>query len=204
MGAFKATMPAAQLDLMRWKLAVHVKWVMAKMREHETDGDEIIQVPVPKRLLPAVYRVLADAMAPLAASTEPRSQTPPVSHVVNRNLIDLIAESARHIGADRRPVSLTDLYNAYRQTYPGVVKGATRGSFDATVNYHCINMRSRFPDVSDKRKSANWLSRPIFKRVSRAQYMLLSDDEIMRFHHAVAKDASIVYTDEYDVDKLPT
>jgi hypothetical protein len=203
MDAFKATTPAAQLGLMRWKRDVHVKWVIVKMREHETNGDEIVHVPVPKRFLPAVYRVLADAMAPLAAGTEPRSQTPPDSHVVNRNLIDLIAESARHIGADRRPVSLIDLYNAYRQTYPGVVKGATRGSFDATVNYHCINMRSRFPDASDKRKPANWLSRPIFKRVARAQYMLLSDDEIIRFHRGVAQDDSIVYDDEYDIGDLP-
>ncbi len=171
--------------------------------ERETDGDDIVNVPVPKRLLPAVYRVLADGMAGSGVEdVTRRSHMLTETQVVNRNMIDLIVESAHHIGADRRPISLTDLYNAYRQVYPGVVKGATRGSFDATLNYHCINMRSRFPNVSNRRKPANWLSRPVFKRVARAQYMLLSNEEIARFHHAVEEDNPVVYADEYDVADL--
>jgi hypothetical protein len=173
------------------------------LNERDTDSDEIVLVPVPRRLLPAVYRVLADAMASTAAATTvPGISVRVEDQVINRNLIDLIVDSARHIGADRRPVSLTDLYNAYRQAFPGVVKGASRGSFDATVNYHCINMRSRFPDANDKRKSATWLSRPVFKRVARAQYMLLTDEEISRFQRAVDRGDPLVYADEYDVAEL--
>jgi len=176
---------------------------MAMMSERETDGDDIVHVPVPKRLLPAVYRVLADAMAPTASGdTVTRNGVPAEAQVVNRNMIDLIVEAARQIGADRWPMSLTDLYNAYRQAYPGIGKGATRGSFDATVNYHCINMRSRFPDTNDRRKPAYWLSRPVFKRVARAQYMLLSNEELAHFRAAVENDNPLVYEDQFDLADL--
>ncbi len=169
----------------------------------DTDGDDLVQVAVPRRLLPAIYRVLADAMAPtpLEGATT-KSFVPAGAEVLNRNLIDLIMEAARQIGTDQRPVSLTELYNAYRQAYPGVGKGSARGSFDATVNYHCINMRSRFPDVNDRRKPAYWLSRPAFKRVARGRYMLLSDDEISRFQRSVAEDHPLVYADDYDIADL--
>ncbi len=171
--------------------------------ERDTDSDNLVQVAVPRHLLPAVYRVLADAMAPTPlghtmTNSPMRVETP----AVNRNLIDLIMDVATQIGADRRPVSLTELYNAYRQAYPGIGKGNARGSFDATVNYHCINMRSRFPDASDRRKPAYWLARPTFKRVARGRYMLLSDDEIRRFQRSVAEDSPMVYADDYDVADL--
>ncbi len=180
-----------------------VKQVMTMVSERGLDNDDLVQVAVPRRLLPAVYRVLADAMAPTPPDgTVTGDHIPTDAQEVNRNLIDLIVEVARRIGADRRPVSLTELYNAYRQAYPGVGKGSARGSFDATVNYHCINMRSRFPDVNDRRKLAYWLSRPAFKRVARGRYMLLSDDEISRFQWSVAEDHPLVYADDYDIADL--
>jgi len=172
--------------------------------ERDTDGDNLVQVAVPQRLLPAVYRVLADAMAPIAPDNAAvGAPTPTRTQQVNRNLIDLIVDAATRIGADQEAVSLTRLYNAYRTDYPGIEKGIARGSFDATVNYHCINMRSRFPDANDRRKkSAYWLSRPAFKRVSRGRYMLLSDDEISRFLRYVKEDHPLIYADQYDVADL--
>lgn len=166
-------------------------------------GDELVQVAVPRRLLPAVYRMLADAMAP--TSSDPAmsgSHTPAQALAADRNLIDLIREAALRIGADQQPVSLTEIYNAYRQAFPGIGKGNARGSFDATVNYHCINMRSRFTDANDRRKPAYWLSRPAFKRVARGRYMLLSDQEKSWFQHAVAEESRLIYADEYDVAEL--
>ncbi len=176
---------------------------MTMVSERGIDSDDLVQVAVPRRLLPAVYRVLADAMAPTSlASAATGSHMPTDTQGVNRNLIDLIVEAATRIGADRQAVSLTELYNAYRNAYPGVGKGSTRGSFDATVNYHCINMRSRFPDANNRRKAAYWLSRPAFKRVARGRYMLLSDDEMSGFQRSVAEDHPLVYADDYDVADL--
>jgi hypothetical protein len=63
-------------------------------------------------------------------------------------------------------------------------------------------MRSRFPDPADKQKPASWLSKPVFKRVERARYMLLSDEEIAWFHRCVEKNHPLVYEDEYDVANL--
>jgi hypothetical protein len=160
-------------------------------------GDDLVSVPVPKRFLPAVYRALAEAMAAEAAGG-----TPLEPRAGKRNLIDLIVTVAYGIGADRHPVALGELHAAYLRAYPGVGKGASRASFDATVNYHCINMRSRFPDAHNPRKPAYWLARPIFKRVARARYMLLSEEEIALFRRCVEEGNPLVYAEEYDVADL--
>ena len=171
-------------------------------RESETSGDEIVHVPVPKRFLPAVYRALAEAMTATTGVGKSVSESREEYPTGRRNLIDLIRQAAVGIDADQRPVSLAELHAAYIRAYPGVGKGTSRGSFDATVNYHCINMRSRFPDARDRHKSANWLSQPVFKRVSRAQYMLLSPQEVAQFRRALEEGTSLVYEDEYDVTDL--
>lgn len=169
------------------------------MDELDAKEDEIVYVPVPRRLLPAFYQALAAAWAEVSAG-EPLAQQG--QGTAKRNLIDLIVKVASGIGADRHTVSLTELYDAYMRAYPGIGKGTTRGSFDATVNFHCINMRSRFPDVADKRRRAYWLSRPAFKRVARARYMLLSSEEIARFRHCVETNNPLIYEDEYEVADL--
>jgi hypothetical protein len=144
-----------------------------------------------------VYRAIAEAIAAEAAGgapLEPRSG--------KRNLIDLISTIAYGIGADRHPVSLGELHAAYLRAYPGVGKGISRASFDATINYHCINMRSRFPDARNRHRSAYWLTRPVFKRVARARYMLLSEEDLARFRCHVAADDPLVFADEFDVADL--
>lgn len=169
---------------------------MAPTGEYETTGDDIVHVPVPKRFLATVYRALGDAMV---TNGDSLAEGP----MAGRNLIDLIVEAAKAIDADRRAVSLPSLYNAYRRMFPNVGKGHTRGSFDATVTYACINMRSRFPDAKNRRQKAAWLTDPHFKRVARGKYMLLSDQENRRFLQAVQREQPLVFQDEFDVDDLP-
>ncbi|MDB5075066.1 MAG: hypothetical protein JWO42_1245, partial [Chloroflexi bacterium] len=169
--------------------------MVATMSEPETTEADIVHVPVPKHLLGTVYRALADAMAtPGGAEAE--------GLVEGRNMVELVVDAGQAIDADQRPVSLTDLYNAYRRMYPNVGKGSSRGSFDATVNYYCINMRSRFPDAKNRRNKAAWLTNPAFKRVARGQYMLLTEQEKGRFLQAVEQNQPLVYEDEFDVDDL--
>jgi hypothetical protein len=178
--------------------------VVTMISEQEYNGDDIVQVPVPRRLLPAVFRVLADGMAPAATGVAiPTDDIPDAASPTRQNMIDLIIKVARQIKADRQPVSLGQLHSAYLRAYPGIGKGNTLAGFSATVNYHTINMRSRFIDKDDPRKRpASWLSQPAFKRVSRGQYMLLSDEEINRFRRCVDKDDPQIYEDDYNVDDL--
>ncbi len=117
-------------------------------------------------------------------------------------IIDLSIDVAHKIGANHHPVSLRELHDAYRNANPGISKGATLDSFGATINYHTINMRSRFPDPKNKQKQASWKSRPVFKRVTYSQYMLLSPDELRLFQPRVEEGDPRIYRDEYDIDDL--
>ncbi|HEY7420072.1 MAG TPA: hypothetical protein VH593_33145, partial [Ktedonobacteraceae bacterium] len=117
----------------------------------------------------------------------------------NLNVIDLGIAAAREIGADQHPVSLSELHTAYLHANPGIGKGLTLDNFGATINYHTINMRSRFPERNNKQKSASWLARPVFKRVRYGQYMLLAPDELALFHKRVDEGDLRIYDDEYDI-----
>ncbi|GCE09305.1 toll/interleukin-1 receptor domain-containing protein [Dictyobacter aurantiacus] len=121
----------------------------------------------------------------------------------DRNMIDLIVEAAFKISADKQSVSLANLYDEYMNSNPGISKGSTHASFDATVNYHCINMRSRFSDVRKRyQKNAYWITKPLFKRVSRGRYMLLSQEEVTAFQKCVQNNVPLIYEDEYDVSLM--
>jgi hypothetical protein len=166
--------------------------------EPNSPEDDIVYVPVPRRLLPVVYQSLAAVMT-AGPSDDLENQ---VASSGKRNIIDLVIPVAISIGADRHSVTLEDLHAAYLRAYPGIGKGETRASLDATMNYHCINMRSRFPDASQKQKRADWNTRPVFKRVRRAQYMLLSLEEVEAFHFLLERNYPNVYADEYEADLL--
>src|SRR5205085_1623037 len=153
-----------------WEQAAHFPEVV----EVEVRDRERMRVAARALELPARELVKG---APVFEPRQAAGGTPLEPSAGKRNLIDLIVTVAYGIGADRHPVSLGELHAAYLRAYPGVGKGASRASFDATVNYHCINMRSRFPDARNPHKPAYWLARPIFKRVARARYMLLSEEE---------------------------
>jgi len=166
-----------------------------------SSNNEFVYVPLPPRLLPAFYQWLATMME--ETSEEKRVPAPtPDTPKRTATIIDLGIDAAHEIGADHHPVSLADLHAAYLRANPGISKGATLDSFGATINYHTINMRSRFPDRQNKQKSASWLSRPVFKRITYGQYMLLAPDELRLFQQRVEEGDPRIYRDEYDIDDL--
>lgn len=166
-----------------------------------SNNDEFVYVPLPPRLLPAFYRWVATIMGESGEEKKAPVLTPDPQKR-NATIIDLAINAARDIGAEHFPVSLADLHAAYLRTNPGISKGTTLDSFGATINYHTINMRSRFPDPHNKRKLANWLSRPLFKRVSYGQYMLLDSYQLETFQQYIEKDDPSIYQDEYDADNV--
>lgn len=117
-------------------------------------------------------------------------------------IISLAIAAARALGADHHAVSLAALHAAYLKTNPDIKVGKTPNSFANILAFHTINMRSRFFYPNDKRKSADWLTRPVFKRIAYGQYMLLSDDEIRLFRQRVEEDDPRIYQDEYDINDL--
>jgi hypothetical protein len=169
------------------------------------NDSEIVYVGVPRELLAQVYRFVSRAIAEANGEEfEPETTAAPVVEIETPKgkMIDLITRIAKDMDAEQHPVSLSELHDAYIKAYPGIGKGSSRGSFDATINYHAINMRSRFPDITDKHKPAYWLTRPVFKRIARAQYMLLTPEEIAAFHQAVERDDERIFQDEFDVAEL--
>lgn len=169
------------------------------MRASANDG--FVYVPIPEHLLPEFCRWLPTAMAETSEEETEMALTPDTQR---RTLyvIDLSIEAAREIGADQHPVSLPDLHSAYLRANPGIGKGVTLDSFGATINYHTINMRSRFPERNNKQKIASWLTRPVYKRVGYGRYMLLSSDELELFRRRVNEGNPRIYNDEYDIDDL--
>lgn len=165
------------------------------------NNDEFVYVPIPHHLLPEYCRWLPAVMV-RTTEREIGSASIPDTQRRNLNVIDLSINAAREIGADQHPVSLADLHAAYLRANPGIGKGTTQDSFGATINYHTINMRSRFPNRSHKQKPTSWLTRPVFKRVAYGRYMLLSPDELALFHRRVEEGDPRIYEDEYDIDDL--
>ncbi|GLV54369.1 hypothetical protein KDH_12170 [Dictyobacter sp. S3.2.2.5] len=149
---------------------------------------------------------LEAAHLPVATSGEkPAGEYPPSIQQKsdNSNKIDLIVEAAFKIGADKQAVSLANLYDEYMNSNPGISKGSNHGSFDATVNYHCINMRSRFYDVRKRyQQNAYWITKPLFKRVSRGRYMLLSQEEITAFQKCIQINVPLIYEDDYNITMM--
>jgi hypothetical protein len=171
------------------------------------NDDDIVYVPIPRPLLPAFYRIFPTIMEE-AAKQETVAESAPVSTSIpaierqNLSIIDLTIKVAHEIGADQHPISLAELHEAYLHANPGIGKGRTRNSFDATINFHTINMRARFPNPTERKRSAPWLAKPAFKRLTRGRYMLLSPDEIALFHQRVGENDPHIYEDEYNVDDL--
>ena len=114
-------------------------------------------------------------------------------------MIDLILETARRLGLEREPRGLTELHRSYLRDHPQTTVGRSQGSFDATLDFHCINMPSRFPKPREPRAPAAWMRRPLFKRVAPGQYMLLSDAELRWFQGAMRRDYPLIWRAEYDV-----
>jgi hypothetical protein len=135
------------------------------------------------------------------ATTERReaavAQTP-----AGRTVIERAALVARRLGADQRPVGISDLHATYLATYPGIEKGKARDSFAASVNFHTVNVPSRFFYRDDRYKRAPWNVQPVFHRVARGQYMLLTEVQKEHFRKALADENPLVFEDEYGIDDL--
>lgn len=117
-------------------------------------------------------------------------------------LINLIVEAAKILNAEYQPVQLSSVREKVlsldrKQRYK-------ESSYNAELNYHTINMKSRFFDKKEKESgaAARWKSEPYFYRTSPGFYRLLSDEDKRIFNLALKNDLDIVYKDEYTLELL--
>jgi hypothetical protein len=119
-----------------------------------------------------------------------------------KRIIDLLVEAAKNLGAESFGVSLKAIRD--RAMELDVEGNYKESSFDAELNYHTVNMRSRFPKPPDKNRTgpAPWKDEPYFYRIERGIYKLLSEDDKRIFKKAVEMDLDIVYKDDYEFELL--
>lgn len=132
-----------------------------------------------------------------ASELTTRAALPPVPRK-RETVIDGLLEVACELGADEQPVALGDLFAAYVAAFPERA-GQKEDSFSATLSYHCVNMRSRFPRPKEPTALAAWMSRPLFKGVRRGWYQLLSEADLAWFRRALAEGDERVFLPEYDL-----
>jgi len=114
-------------------------------------------------------------------------------------IIEYLIESAKHFNGFNEPVELKKIRG--KAIILSNFEKSSK-SFDAVLNYSTINMHSRFPDIKDKRKRADWLKNPVFYRIKRGFYKLLNDEDGQVFKWACDNDIELIYKDEYDFDLL--
>ena len=136
-----------------------------------------------------------DVGAPVASLSTPNA-TPQPPKPDRATVIDGALEVACKLGADEHPVSISELFQAYSMAFPERA-GQTFDSFAASLNFHCVNMQSRFPKPQEPKRTAGWMTRPLFKRVSRGAYQLLTQDELAWFRKALAEGDEMVFRAEY-------
>ena len=170
----------------------------------ETNDDQIVNIPIQRKWLLPAYQALAkivndefqiETTNTLNQTISKTAATNQTLTATNQNIIDLVVQVANQLGAEKHSVVLNEIHEVYLQTYPHIGKGMSRKSFDATIYMHCINVKSRLI-------SKAWLTRPLFKRVSRGRFMLLSETEILQFQKCVETNNSFVFKDEYDITDL--
>ena len=117
-------------------------------------------------------------------------------------LIDLIIEAATSLNAEYQPVQLGNIRKKAisldnEQKYK-------ESSYDAELNFHTINMKSRFFDKKEKTPgaAATWKREPYFHRTSAGFYKLLSKEDKRVFYLALNNNLDIVYKDEYPLEIL--
>lgn len=118
--------------------------------------------------------------------------------------IDVLVSAAKICGAEdndmelfkiRRKAMALDKENKYNSEY----------GLDATLNYHTINMRSRFKDIRTKDRNNNSVEQktePYFYRVERGKYWLLKNKDIKLFIIALENNLDVVYKDLYSLQQL--
>ena len=117
-------------------------------------------------------------------------------------LIDLIVEAAISLNAEYQAVQLCNI----RKKAINLDKESRykESSYGAELNYHTINMKSRFFNEKEKEPgvSARWKNEPYFYRVEPRFYKLLSEEDKRVFYLALNNDLDIVYKDEYPLEIL--
>ena len=88
-----------------------------------------------------------------------------------------------------------------RQIHP-TLRVTSDDSLAATIAYHTVNMRSRFPNAGDPHKVASWMSEPRFYRTRPGYYRLLTSEEQQVFKDAIAKQVPLVFSDEWTLAEL--
>jgi len=119
-----------------------------------------------------------------------------------KRLIDLIVNAAKLLGAESFPVILSSIIDKTKTL--DVEKRHKESSYAAELNYHTVNMQSRFPNPRDnnKRTPARWKDEPYFCRVSIGMYKLLTDEDKKDFKYALQRGMDIVFRREYDFSQL--
>ena len=116
-------------------------------------------------------------------------------------MIDYIVQAAQTAGAEKEAVRLSDLFRAYRDQFPDLTLGSSEASYSATLGFHTLNMKSRWNHQIPE-ESQSWVREPLFARVGRGCYRLLTSQEISRFRSAWAAGEPIVRADEFEIDDL--
>ena len=117
-------------------------------------------------------------------------------------LIDLIVEAARSLIAEYQPVQLCKIKN--KAINMDKEHSYKESSYDAELNYHTINMKSRYFDKKEKipGMAATWKREPYFYRTSPGFYRLLTEEDKKVFYLALNNDLDIIYKDEYPLEIL--
>jgi hypothetical protein len=117
-------------------------------------------------------------------------------------IIDILVEAARKSGAESFDISLKTIRDlATKLDSEGNHK---ESSYDSELNYHTVNMKSRFTNPLDKNRfgPARWKDEPYFYKVGRGQYRLLTEDDKKIFKEAIKQNLDIVFEKDYEFNLL--
>ncbi|MCK4966477.1 DUF91 domain-containing protein [bacterium] len=114
---------------------------------------------------------------------------------------EMTVKVLKKIDLNYNGVKSKSIYNEFVKMFPQY-STKSKESFNADLNYHCINMRSRFPDPRNKRIKCAWQNNPLFYRISKGFYRLLKDDEKKLFKKALELNLPIIYEEEYTIKEL--
>lgn len=106
------------------------------------------------------------------------------------------------MGPEREPVTLDELYEAFQERYPDIHEGWRRQRFVGTVQRHCVNIRARFPKPDEPFSPARWMTQPLFKRVDRKRYQLLSAAERECVFRRLTACDLLMFRDDYGADEV--
>lgn len=119
-----------------------------------------------------------------------------------RWLIEYLEDSARAAGAEQRPLTVAEIDAAFFERWPAIAEREKRQRVVGTIQFHCINIRARFPFPAIPTRPARWMTRPLFKLVGRKGYQLLSEAEKADFFRRLTACDSLLFRDDYHADEL--